>query len=133
LRTGGTEIGTFRLAFDTGGRFLRACAWCSRFDPVFTRFGDQGFVVHRKFYARLGGFPEWPLFEDVESLRRARRLTRIVSFPACMTTSARRFRRGGPRRKQARNAWLWLRFLAGVSPHRLAGEYPAEPSARASL
>lgn len=124
------EIGTFRLRFDEGGWFLRGCAWCTRRDSVFTRFGDQGIVVRRAFYARLGGFPEWPLFEDVELLRRARRLTRIVSFPACVTTSARRFRRGGALRQQARNAWLLLRFLAGVSPHRLAGEYSPEPPAR---
>jgi rSAM/selenodomain-associated transferase 2 len=130
---GRTEIGTFRLDFDAGGRFLRACARCSRYDSVFTRFGDQGIVVRRKFYGQIGGFPEWPLFEDVELLRRARRLTRIVSFPACVTTSARRFRRIGALRQQLRNAWLLLRFLAGASPHRLAGEYPAEPPVRPFL
>lgn len=121
------QIGTFRLCFDTGGWFLRACAWFTRYDSVFTRFGDQTIVVRRDFYAQLGGFPAWPLFEDVELLRRARRRTRIISFPAHVTTSARRFERTGHFRRQWRNGWLLLRFLAGVSPYRLAGEYPAEP------
>lgn len=117
------RVGTFRLAFDAGGVFLRACAWCSRIDSVFTRFGDQGIAVRRDFYAELGGFPAWPLFEDVEFLRRARRVTRVWSFPANVTTSARRFRRQGPLRQQWRNARLLLRFLAGASPHALAADY----------
>ena len=122
-------IGTFRLSFDAGGRFLKTCAWFTRIDSVFTRFGDQGIAVRRDFYAQLGGFPAWPLFEDVELLRRARRTTRVASFPASVTTSARRFERSGHLRQQCRNGWLLLRFLAGACPHRLAVQYAPEPSA----
>ncbi|MBL9202301.1 MAG: hypothetical protein JNL39_17460 [Opitutaceae bacterium] len=117
------RIGTFRLAFDDGGWFLRACAWLTRFDSVFTRFGDQAIVVRRDFYAQLGGFPPWLLFEDVELLRRARRVTRVWSFPAAVTTSARRFRHRGPLRQQWLNTRLLLRFLAGTSPETLARRY----------
>jgi len=106
---------------------LQKPAWFSRFDSVFTRFGDQGIVVRRPFYEQLGGFPPWPLFEDVEFLRRARRLTRGWSFPADVTTSARRFRRHGVLRQQLQNTRLLLRFLAGTSPERLAAEYRAAP------
>jgi rSAM/selenodomain-associated transferase 2 len=119
------QIGTFRLAFDDGSAFLRSCAWLTRFDSVFTRFGDQGIAVRRSCYERLGGFPPWPLFEDVELLRRARRLTRVWSFPACVTTSARRFRQRGLVRQQFKNTILLLRFLAGTPPERLAAEYRA--------
>ena len=119
------QLGTFRLTFDDGGAFLRACAWLTRFDSVFTRFGDQGIAVRRAFYERLGGFPPWPLFEDVELLRRARRLTRVWSFPAAVKTSARRFQRRGVVRQQLQNASLLLRFLAGTPPERLAAEYRA--------
>lgn len=117
------QLGTFRLAFDESGAFLRACAWLTRIDTVFTRFGDQGIAVRRAFFDRVGGFPPWPLFEDVELLRRARRVTRVWSFPACVTTSARRFRTRGPLRQQWLNARLLLRFLAGAPPAALATEY----------
>lgn len=129
------SIGTFRLAFDAPDAALRACAWFTRFDSVFTRFGDQGIVVRRSFYEEVGGFPPWPLFEDVDFLRRARRLTRVWSFPAAVTTSARRFRQRGVLRQQLQNARLLLRFLAGTSPERLAEEYrrgaPRGPDAAA--
>jgi len=119
-------IGTFRLAFDDSHSFLRVCSWCTRIDSVFTRFGDQGIVVRRDCYNALGGFPAWPLFEDVELLRRARRVTRVWSFPAEVTASARRFRRYGPLRQQMRNGRLLLRFLLGTAPDELAREYTCE-------
>ncbi|MDP3073209.1 MAG: TIGR04283 family arsenosugar biosynthesis glycosyltransferase [Opitutaceae bacterium] len=126
------RIGTFRLAFDQAGPFLGACAWLTRIDSVFTRFGDQAIVVRRDCYTELGGFPAWPLFEDVELLRRARRVTRVWSFPACVTTSARRFRRHGALRQQWLNARLLLRFLRGTPPHVLAAEYRAGVTAAAT-
>ncbi len=119
-------IATFRLAFDSAGPLLRFYAWWTRWDSVFTRFGDQGIVVRRNFYQQLGGFPPWRLFEDVELLRRARLSTRVWSLPACVTTSARRFSRGGGVRQQLRNGWLLARFLLGASPDRLAARYGAE-------
>lgn len=121
------RIGTFRLAFDDPSPFLRACAWCSRFDSVLTRFGDQGIAIRRDFYGELGGFPAWPLFEDVELIRRARRVTRVWSFPARVITSARRFRRHGQFRQQWRNSRLLLGYLLGVPPDRLAARYRPEP------
>lgn len=122
------QVATFRLRFDEAGWFLWSCAWLSRIDSVFTRFGDQGIVIRRTFYDSLGGFPDWPLFEDVELLRRARRVTRVWSLPANVTTSARRFRRRGPVRQQLQNASLLLRFLLGTSPESLAATYRTEPS-----
>jgi len=117
------HLATFRLRFDEAHWFLRASAWFTRFDSVFTRFGDQGIVIRREFYETLGGFPEWPLFEDVELLRRGRRLTKIWSLPATVTTSSRRFRQRGIFHQQWLNARLLLRFLAGASPADLARQY----------
>jgi hypothetical protein len=47
----------------------------------------------------------------------------VVSLPAAVTTSARRFEHHGPLRQQLRNALLLRRFLAGESPDRLATHY----------
>ncbi len=120
-----TPVATFRLQFDHPGWFLRACCACTRFDSVFTRFGDQGILIRRSFYHELGGFPPWPLFEDVALLQRARRRAKIHSLPAAVTTSARRFQAHGHLRQQWWNARLLLRYLGGTSPHVLAAEYHA--------
>jgi rSAM/selenodomain-associated transferase 2 len=117
------RVATFRLRFDSSRWFLRCCGWFTRFDTVWTRFGDQGILVSREHYERLGGMPAWPLFEDVEFLRRARRLAPVVSLPAAVVTSARRFEQRGYWRQQWLNTRLLIKFLRGESPIRLAALY----------
>lgn len=119
-------IACFRLRFDRRHWLLACYAWCSRFDSLFTTFGDQGILMRRTLFDALGGFPDWPLFEDVELTRRARRLTRIYKLPAAVTTSAVRFLRHGMLRQQLRNAWLILRYLLGASPAALYQSYEGE-------
>ena len=117
------QIGTFRLGFDEAHWLLRAYASFTRFDSMFTRFGDQCIVVRKSFFDRLGGFPDWPLFEDVQFLQAARRHTKIVSFPATVVTSARRFMRLGILRTQWINVRLFTRFLLKTPPEKLAEIY----------
>ncbi len=114
----------FRLRFDRRHPVLALYAWCSRFDSVWTTFGDQGYLIRRGLFDAVGGFPDWPLFEDVELARRVRRRAGpIRKLRAAVTTSAVRFERAGTVRQQLRNALSMLRFFAGASPWRLAAEY----------
>lgn len=125
-RRPGATVANFRLRFDQESLFLKWSAFWTRFDSVFTRFGDQGILIRREVYLRLGGFPEWPLFEDVELLRRARRLGRVPSLLPAVLTSARRFHAAGQMKRQFANAVLLTRFLLGASPERLAVVYEKE-------
>ena len=117
------ELGTFRLKFDVDHWLLSLSCFFTRFDSLWTSFGDQGIVVRKSFFEKLGGFPDWSLFEDVEFLRRARKVTKIYSFPATATTSSRRFQRNGVVRQHFINAWLILRYLFGADPQKLAIKY----------
>ena len=58
-----------------------------------TRFpyGDQAIFVRRDAFARVGGFPDQPLMEDLELSRRLRRLGGIATVPAVVRVSGRRF------------------------------------------
>ena len=122
------QVGTFRLSFGRRHPLYSLYAWCTRFDSVWSSFGDQGIVIRRELYDRLGGFPPWPLLEDVELLRRARRRGSVRSLAGEMVTSARRFERFGIVRQQLRNASIIVRYLAGASPESLARLYMAESS-----
>jgi hypothetical protein len=117
----------FRLRFDHRHPLLALYGWWTRFDTRWTTFGDQAYVLRRTLFDAVGGFPDWPLFEDVELARRVRRhgrpLGRIRKLPASVTTSATRYVRGGVLRQQMRNLWAMLRFFAGASPWRLAAAY----------
>jgi rSAM/selenodomain-associated transferase 2 len=113
------QIGTFRLRFDHDHWMLRFYSAFTRYDSLFTRFGDQCIVVRKSFFESIGGFPDWPLFEDVHFLRLARRKTSVVSFPTTVTTSARRFLKIGIVRTQMINVALFSAYLLGASPQKL--------------
>ncbi len=116
--------GCFRLEFDAPLPMLRFYSWCTRFPGRFFHFGDQGFFVRRQVFERLGGFRALPFLEDVDFLRRLRRLGRFAVLPAPVVTSARRFLRYGAVRQQLRNILLVGLFEFGVRPERLARFYP---------
>ena len=117
------NIGVFRLSLDTKHPLLNFYALCNRFDSVLTRFGDQGIVVRSSFFDSIGGFPDWPLYEDVRLLQKARKRTHIHLFPGTVTTSARRFLENGVIKQCCRDIWYLLRYLSGASPYRLAARY----------
>ena len=117
------QVGTFRMRFDLDHWFLNMSGYLTRFDSILTRFGDQCIVVRKDFFNELGRFPDWPLFEDVEFLRRARKKTRIWSFPLEVMTSARRFKKNGIYRQQIFNGLLVLQYFLGVDVKKLAEKY----------
>lgn len=88
-------------------------------------YGDSGLCVRRQVYEELGGFSDWPIFEDVDMSERLRKRGKVVLVPgAHLEISARRWERGGVVICTARNWLLTLAYKAGISPRRLAGLYP---------
>lgn len=86
-------------------------------------YGDQGLFVRREIFQAVGGFPDWPLMEDVDFLRNLRGRGRFVILGCPLTVSARRWRQRGVVRQTLRNWTLLLLFRWGVSPARLAQHY----------
>lgn len=123
------EAACFRLRFDRSHWLLAVYAFFSRIESVWTTFGDQALVMRREVFIQLGGFPDWPLFEDVELTRRLRRRGGLVKLPSTVTTAATRYNQRGIVRQQWRNALLLSRFLLGGSPWKLAAIYEAQPRA----
>ena len=119
----GIEVGTFRLKFKSNNRWLTFFALFSRFDSLVTTFGDQGIVIRKDLLVEMGGFKNWGLLEDVDLLRKVRRVTRIVKFKQSVITSARRFVKNGVLRQQWKNGFILLRYLLGFNVRDLAAHY----------
>ena len=132
LETKSTVGGNFDLLFDGPSRaarqltaiypLLRVLGLC---------YGDSGIFVRQDVYHQIGGFQALPVFEDLDLLRRLRRVGRFVHVNCRIVTSSRRF--------EHRNfALVWLRwttlqllYWCGVSPSRLARWYPHARGTRA--
>ncbi|MFC1947722.1 TIGR04283 family arsenosugar biosynthesis glycosyltransferase [Chloroflexota bacterium] len=119
----GVKIGNFRIVFDIKHWFLELLSFLAHFDLGLFRFGDQGIVIRKSFFDRLGGFPNWMLFEDFELIRAARKETRIYRFPISVITSARRFVENGIIRQQIKNVYYTMQYMIGISPWKLAEKY----------
>jgi len=82
--------------------------------------GDQGIFVRRAVFARMDGFPEWPLMEDVAFSERLRHEGRVVLLDADAVTSTRRHKAHGPYKLIARVALIRLLYRCGVPVTMLA-------------
>lgn len=117
------EAGAFRLRFDLDRPLLRFYSWCTAFNRPSICFGDRGLFVRRDVFYELGGFPPIPIFEDLEMVKRLYKRGHFLFMSDHVTTAARRFVAFGVLRQQVRNGYLWLRYLSGTDPRRLASLY----------
>jgi hypothetical protein len=86
-------------------------------------YGDQGLFVRKELFHALGGFPDMPIMEDFEFVRRLRRHGRVVTVPTPAVTSARRWLNRGVWRTTLLNNLIVAAYYFGVSPTRLARWY----------
>ena len=91
--------------------------WRSRYLQV--PYGDQAIFVRSRLFQKIGGFPDLPIMEDQELIRRLRKRGRILTAPLPAVTSARRWRVLGIWRATILNWVLTLAYFAGMSPLRL--------------
>ena len=85
-------------------------------------YGDQGLLISRRLYDKLGGFKELPVMEDVDFIHRLGR-ARVVILDAQATTSAERYKRDGYLARTARNLFCLGLYGVGVPPERIAHIY----------
>ena len=124
--------GNFGLLFDGPSRAARQLtAIYPLLRIIGLCYGDSGIFVRRDVYHQIGGFRSLPLFEDLDLLRRLRRVGRFVHLNCRIITSSRRF-------EQRNFALMWLHwttlqllYWCGVSPKWLSRWYPHVRRARA--
>ena len=85
--------------------------------------GDQAIFVRREVFARMGGFPDIPLMEDIAFGRVLKRLGGIACLRSRVVTSARRWESEGVWRTIIKMWTLKLLYFAGVSPVTLKRFY----------
>ena len=118
-----------------GGRFDvrferdRGLAWLiarlislrSRWSGIAT--GDQALFVRRDVFAKLGGFADIPIMEDVDFTRRLKQAGRMEALRARVVTSYRRWEQCGVLRTILLMWTLRLLYWLGVHPNKLKAFY----------
>jgi rSAM/selenodomain-associated transferase 2 len=118
------RAGYFRFALDDAARAARVLerivAWRCRMLGL--PYGDQGLLIGRSLYERIGGFKGIPLMEDVDLIRRIGR-KRLRALPATALTCAENYRREGYLFRPLRNLLLLGLYRVGLPPRYLYGMY----------
>jgi glycosyltransferase involved in cell wall biosynthesis len=117
------RAGYFRFRLDdvapAARRLERMVLWRCRLGLP---YGDQGLLLSRALYDRVGGFRALPLMEDVDLVRRIGR-SNLVALDADAVTSAARYRSGGYVRRPLRNLCCLALWRLGVPARIVARLY----------
>lgn len=120
----GVVGGNFEVRFDGDERAARFLSWLyPHLRQLGLCYGDSGIFVRREVYERVGGFRPFPIFEDLDLVRRIRRYGFIERVPSIVTTSSRRFEGRSFPITFTRWAALQMLYWMGVHPRRLAQLY----------
>lgn len=124
LRDSSVVAGNFDVYFDGGSRAARFLTWLyPQLRKLGLCYGDSGIFVRREAYRRVGGFRDFPIFEDLDLVRRLGKLGRVAHLRARVTTSSRRFEGRSFTLTFARWSFLQALYWLGFSPHTLARMY----------
>ena len=117
--------GSFRFVLDSPAWPARLIEWgvAWRVRLLNLPYGDQAIFVRRQVFEQLHGYRDLALMEDVDLIRRLRRVGRLWHSTCGIRVSARRWERDGWWRRSVENMLLALLYHLGVRPERLARMY----------
>ncbi|MEH2044754.1 TIGR04283 family arsenosugar biosynthesis glycosyltransferase [Nostoc sp.] len=128
LQQPGTVAGAFKLRIDASLLSLRWVEWGVNLRSHFYQmpYGDQAIFLTKEVFQQIGSFPELPIMEDFELMRRLKRIGRVVIIPTPVVTSARRWLQKGVLKTTLLNQIVIIAYLLGVSPERICSWYRRE-------
>ena len=116
--------GNFEVLFSGQSRSARFITWLyPHLRTLGLVYGDSAFFVRKEVYDEIGGFRDYPLFEDVEFYKKLKKRGKFVQIRMPVTVSSRRF---------ANRSFVWtftkwsLRqglYWIGVPPRLLGKTY----------
>lgn len=114
--------GVFSKKFDSNHPLLLCLHVITRLNLWF-QYGDQAIFVRQTAFERVAGYRLMPIMEDLDLLRRLRKIGKGVVIRKAVTTSARRFVRNGVIRQVLLDLTLLLLYLLGANPRSLKRWY----------
>ena len=125
LRNPRAVAGAFRLSLAPpvkGSAFIEKMVNL-RAEKLHLPYGDQAIFVLAKTLKKLGGYKEIPLLEDVDLVRRLRRVGCLAVIPVPVVTSSRRWKKLGVWKTTWINQMILTGYFLGIPPRILARWY----------
>ncbi|WP_247232627.1 TIGR04283 family arsenosugar biosynthesis glycosyltransferase [Telluribacter sp. SYSU D00476] len=121
----GYQLGCYRYQFDADKPpILKFNAYCTRFDRIWCRGGDQTLFIPKATFEELGGYREdHCVMEDYEFILRARRRYKFKIIPKDVIVSARKYDHNSYFRVNLANTVVFLGYFSGVKTEKLVRIY----------
>lgn len=121
LKDSSVNAGVFQFAIDSVYPIYRVLEFgvCLRSNLLKLPYGDQGLFMKSETFSRIGRFPEIPLMEDVEMIRKLKLFGKIKILSVPLKTSPRRWENSGILRTTFCNIACLILYKIGVSAFRL--------------
>jgi rSAM/selenodomain-associated transferase 2 len=126
LEDGGYIGGAFDLGLDSQKRILSFIAWTARIRVRLTHipYGDQAIFMRKDYFDAIGSYKDIPLMEDVELMKRIKRLGgKIYIIKDRVRSSPRKWLQDGIFYTTFRNHVIRMLYFLGVSPNKLVRLY----------
>ncbi|MBD2444215.1 TIGR04283 family arsenosugar biosynthesis glycosyltransferase [Dolichospermum circinale CS-534/05] len=86
-------------------------------------YGDQAIFMTKNVFQKVGNFPEIPIMEDFEMIRKLKHLGKIHLLSTPVITSPRRWLKKGILQTTILNQIIIIAYLLGISPHQIRNWY----------
>lgn len=125
VRRGGAA-GCLKIVFDSPHILMRICGFMSNLRVKFRKivFADQGIIIQKELFWKMGGMPELPLMEDYEfSLRMKRSKIPFIRLNSPILVSSRRFQKYGMLWTMWQMQKFQLKYILGGNVEKIAQKY----------
>lgn len=121
----GFQSGCYRYQFDHyPNPLLKINAYCTRFDRIMCRGGDQTLFITRELFNQIGGFREdFAIMEDYDLIKKIQRNSSFKIIQKDATVSSRKYNDNGYFRVQIANLTVFMMYFAGSTQEMMCHAY----------
>lgn len=120
----GLAATAFSVSYGAGAGLSALSMWSNARVRSGLASSDHGLCTTPDIYKAVGGFPAFPVLEDLAFSRRLAARGRIALLPERLRPAARHVHSIGPLAYIARRIWLETRFKMGAAPEALFAAAP---------
>lgn len=120
----GYGFGCYRLRFKSSRILLKVNSWCTRFNRIWLRGGDQTLFVSKMLFEQLKGYdPHYVIMEEYDFLLRANKVAKFILMPKDVLVSDRKYEKNSWLRVQLANLKAVRMFSKQIDPLIILKEY----------
>jgi uncharacterized protein len=125
LKHKGVAAGAFELRIDSHYPILRFIEYVANLRSRYLKlpYGDQAIFMLSEIFHQTGGFPDMPIMEDFELIRRLHKKGDVVTVTKPVVTSSRRWLNQGILKTTLINQLIVLSYYTGISIDTIARLY----------